>query len=67
MALPMSHRDIANYRGLTLKMVSRALSEFHRKGYLRFLDSMKRLIAVLNAGRGRARPLRLSVMRVNSA
>ena len=47
MALPMSRRDIADYLGLTLETVSRMLSEFHRKGYLRFLNA--RQIVVLNA------------------
>jgi len=48
MALPMSRRDIADYLGLTLETVSRALSELHRKGYLRFLGQTQREIVVLN-------------------
>jgi CRP/FNR family transcriptional regulator, nitrogen fixation regulation protein len=47
MALPMSRRDIADYLGLTLETVSRALSDFKRRGYLRFLDSTRRQIGVL--------------------
>ena len=46
MALPMSRRDIADYLGVRLETVSRALSEFQRKGYLRFLNA--RQIVVLN-------------------
>ena len=48
-ALPMSRRDIADYLGLTIETVSRALSKFQRKGYLRFLDQMQRQFVVLNA------------------
>ena len=40
-ALPMTRRDIADYLGLSLETVSRMLSEFHRKGYLRFLTQGK--------------------------
>ena len=49
MALPMNRRDIADYLGLTLETVSRALSAFQRKGYLRFLNPTQRQIVVLNA------------------
>ena len=48
MALPMSRRDIADYLGLTFETVSRALSELHKKGYLRFLGQTQREIVVLN-------------------
>jgi CRP/FNR family nitrogen fixation transcriptional regulator len=44
----MNRRDIADYLGITLETVSRALSEFKRKGYLRF-DTTQRQIVVLNA------------------
>ena len=47
-ALPMSRCDIADYLGLTLETVSRALSEFQRKGYLKLVGPFKREIAVLD-------------------
>ena len=51
MALPMSRRDIADYLGLTIETVSRALSEFKRRGYLKFLGSTQRQIVVLKSRR----------------
>ena len=50
MALPMSRRDIADYLGITLETVSRALSEFQRKGYLKLAGPLLREIIVLNPG-----------------
>jgi CRP/FNR family transcriptional regulator, nitrogen fixation regulation protein len=48
-ALPMSRLDIADYLGLTIETVSRVLSKFQRKGYLKFLDQKQRRYVVLNA------------------
>jgi CRP/FNR family transcriptional regulator, nitrogen fixation regulation protein len=46
MALPMNRRDIADYLGLTLETVSRALSCLHGKGILDFLGQTQRQIVL---------------------
>jgi CRP/FNR family nitrogen fixation transcriptional regulator len=51
MALPMCRRDIADYLGLTLETVSRALSVLHGKGVLGFLGQTQRQIVLLDRPR----------------
>ena len=48
-SLPMDRRDIADYLGLTLETVSRALSEFQRRGLLKLTGIMNREVVVLDA------------------
>ena len=48
MALPMCRRDIADYLGLTLETVSRALSVLHEKRVLGFLGQTQRQIVLLD-------------------
>ena len=51
MALPMSRRDIADYLGLTLETVSRALSRLHGLGVLGFTGNSQRQIVLLDRNR----------------
>jgi CRP/FNR family nitrogen fixation transcriptional regulator len=48
MALPMCRRDIADYLGLTLETVSRALSRLHELGILGFIGNTQRQIVLLD-------------------
>ncbi|QHO74621.1 transcriptional regulator [Bradyrhizobium sp. CCBAU 051011] len=48
MHLPMSRRDIADYLGLTLETVSRAISELRRRLILKFEGTTQRHIVILD-------------------
>ena len=51
LALPMSRRDIADYLGLTLETVSRALSRLHDFGVIGFVGNTQRQIVLLDRQR----------------
>ena len=51
MALPMCRRDIADYLGLTLETVSRALSRLHDLGIIGFIGTNQRQIVLLDRQR----------------
>jgi CRP/FNR family transcriptional regulator, nitrogen fixation regulation protein len=47
-SLPMSRRDIADYLGLTIETVSRAVSRSRCEGVLKFIGKTQREIFILN-------------------
>ena len=48
MPLPMSRRDIADYLGITLETVSRALSRLHELDIIGFIGGNQRQIVLQN-------------------
>jgi CRP/FNR family nitrogen fixation transcriptional regulator len=50
-SLPMSRRDIADYLGLTIETVSRAVSQLHKAGVLDFVSNNQREIVLLDRQR----------------
>jgi CRP/FNR family nitrogen fixation transcriptional regulator len=50
-SLPMNRRDIADYLGLTLETVSRALSHFQTEQIVAFIDAKQRQIVLLDRKR----------------
>jgi CRP/FNR family nitrogen fixation transcriptional regulator len=51
MSLPMSRRDIADYLGLTIETVSRAVSQLNNAGILNFIGKTQREIVILDRQR----------------
>jgi CRP/FNR family transcriptional regulator, nitrogen fixation regulation protein len=51
LTLPMSRRDIADYLGLTIETVSRAISRLNAAGVLSFNGNSQRQIKILDRQR----------------
>jgi len=51
MILPMTRRDIADYLGLTIETISRALSTLRGEQILRFIGQTQREVVLLDRGR----------------
>ena len=51
LSLPMSRRDIADYLGVGLETVSRAVSQLHRAGVVNFIGNNQREIVILDRHR----------------
>ncbi|WP_426614514.1 helix-turn-helix domain-containing protein [Bradyrhizobium sp. McL0616] len=48
LSLPMTRRDIADYLGVTIETVSRAVSQLQREGVLEFIGKTHREIVILD-------------------
>jgi CRP/FNR family transcriptional regulator, nitrogen fixation regulation protein len=50
LALPMNRRDIADYLGLTLETVSRALTALMKRGVIKFMGTQRDIVVVNSSG-----------------